>query len=85
MSRKDPKDCALPHCPWRANGHDWIVYPRADGGGNAREGYCSQAHARLASDMLGGLPHELILESDPADNFEDRVRKSGKSGKKGGD
>lgn len=72
---KDPKLCQLPHCPLQANGHDWILMQREDGTW-AREGYCSQYHAHLASEFYDtyGFQHKLVLESDPRDNYEDRVR-----------
>ena len=77
--KPEPKDltwCSLPHCPWTINGHDWILLPPVPGGSDQweREGYCSQFHAKMMDGWLGNLPHTLVLESDPRDNWEDRIQ-----------
>jgi hypothetical protein len=72
---KDPKLCQLSHCPRLANGHDWML--GWDTRGEVwRAGFCSQAHLKIARDLLGDLSSDKVgwvMESDPEDNFEDRM------------
>jgi hypothetical protein len=78
----DPKACSLPRCPWPANGKDWLLIPLSDGSGNARMGFCSHAHTRLAAAIheREGLAFDIVIESDPAGNFEDSLKTDGNGG-----
>ena len=74
--RSDPRRCQIPHCNLLANGHDWML--GWDTRGEVfRMGFCSQAHLKIARDLLGDLSPDKVgwvIESNPEDNWEDRVR-----------
>jgi hypothetical protein len=73
---RDPRLCSLPHCPNLANGHDWMLGWKS-AGDPFLMGFCSQVHLAIGRDLMGYPPLPgigWIVESDPMDNFEDRVR-----------
>jgi len=72
---RDPRMCSLPHCPRLANGRD-LMLGWDTRGKPFTMGFCSQAHLKIGRDLIGNPPLDgvgWIMESNPEDNFEDRV------------